>query len=100
MAQRLPPLNALRTFEAAARHLSFAMATRELHVTPAAVSHQIKGLEAHMGMKLFRRLKRGLELTRAGQAFQLKLREGFDRLGEAVAGLRSVDEGGNLAWGG
>ena len=97
MAQRLPPLNALRTFEAAARHLSFAMAARELHVTPAAVSHQIKGLEAHMGLQLFRRLKRGLELTRAGQAFLPKLREGFDRLGEAVAELRSVDEAGTLA---
>ena len=65
--QRLPPLNALRAYEVAARHLSFALAARELHVTPAAISHQIKGLEDFLDHRLFRRLKRGLELTRAGQ---------------------------------
>ena len=94
---RLPPLNALRAFEAAARHGSFATAARELHVTPAAVSHQIKGLEENLGLRLFRRLKRGLELTRAGQAFLPKLREGFERLGEAVGELRSLNEPGTLA---
>lgn len=94
---RLPPLNALRAFEAAARHGSFATAARELHVTPAAVSHQIKGLEEYLGLRLFRRLKRGLELTRAGQAFLPKLREGFERLGEAVADLHSLNEPGTLA---
>ena len=94
---RLPPLNALRAFEAAARHSSFALAARELHVTPAAVSHQIKGLEAYLGLRLFQRLKRGLELTRAGQAFLPKLREGFARLGEAVEELRSLNEPGTLA---
>ena len=97
MAQHLPPLNALRAFEAAARHLSFAAAAKELHVTPAAVSHQIKGLEEHLGLRLFRRLKRGLELTRAGEAFLPKLREGFERLGEAVADLRARNEPGTLA---
>lgn len=94
---RLPPLNALRAFEAAARHGSFATAARELHVTPAAVSHQIKGLEETLGLRLFRRLKRGLELTRAGQAFLPKLSEGFERLGEAVADLHSLAEPGTLA---
>ena len=94
---RLPPLNALRAFEAAARHLSFAMAAKELHVTPAAISHQVKGLEEHLGQRLFRRLKRGLELTRAGQLLQPKLSEGFGRLGDAVEDLRSFGEEGTLA---
>ena len=97
LSVRLPPLNALRAFEAAARHMSFATAARELHVTPAAVSHQIKGLEEHLDKRLFRRLKRGLELTRAGQLLLPKLSEGFGRLGEAVEELRSIDEEGTLA---
>jgi LysR family glycine cleavage system transcriptional activator len=95
--QRLPPLNALRAFEAAARHLSFAMAAKELHVTPAAVSHQVKGLEEHLDQRLFRRLARGLELTRAGRAFLPKLREGFDRFGEALEELRAIEDSGTLA---
>lgn len=94
---RLPPLNALRAFETAARHLSFAMAARELHVTPAAISHQVKGLEDYFGQRLFRRLRRGLELTRAGQVLLPKLSEGFVRLGDAVAELRSIEEEGTLA---
>jgi LysR family glycine cleavage system transcriptional activator len=97
IADRLPPLNALRAFESAARHLSFAAAAKELHVTPAAVSHQIKGLEAYLGLQMFRRRKRGLELTRAGEAFLPKLREGFERLGEAVDELRARNEPGTLA---
>jgi LysR family glycine cleavage system transcriptional activator len=96
-AQRLPPLNALRAFETAARHLSFAMAAKELHVTPAAISHQVKGLEDYFGQRLFRRLKRGLELTRAGQVLLPKLSEGFGRLGDAVAEMRSIEEEGTLA---
>lgn len=95
--QRLPPLNALRAFEAAARHLSFAMAAKELHVTPAAVSHQVKGLEEHLRQRLFRRLARGLELTRAGRAFLPKLREGFERFGEALDELRAIQDSGTLA---
>ncbi len=94
---RLPPLNALRAYEVAARHLSFALAAKELHVTPAAISHQIKGLEEHLGQHLFRRLKRGLELTRAGQVLLPKLSEGFARLGAAVEELRSIEEEGSLA---
>jgi LysR family glycine cleavage system transcriptional activator len=96
-SQRLPPLNALRAFEAAARHLSFALAAKELHVTPAAVSHQIKGLEEFVGQRLFRRLARGLELTRAGYVFVPKLRAGFERLGEAVEELRASQESATLA---
>lgn len=94
---RLPPLNALRAFEAAARHLSFAMAARELHVTPAAISHQVKGLEEHLDQRLFRRLKRGLELTRAGQILLPGLSDGFGRLGAAIEHLRSISEEGTLA---
>ncbi len=58
MARRMPQLNSLRAFEAAARHLSFTKAAEELHVTPAAISHQIRALEDHLGVKLFRRLNR------------------------------------------
>lgn len=94
---RFPPLNALRAFVAAANHMSFATAARELHVTPAAVSHQIKGLEEHLGLKLFRRLARGLELTRAGQILQPGLSDGFERLGAAIEELRSVNREGTLA---
>lgn len=67
MARRLPPLNALRAFEAAARHLSFTRAADELNVTQAAVSHQVKTLEEQIGLPLFRRLSRGLVLTDEGQ---------------------------------
>jgi len=94
---RLPPLNALRAFETAARHLSFAMAAKELHVTPAAISHQVKGLEEHLGHRLFRRLKRGLELTRAGQILLPKLSEGFTRLADAIEDMRGLDEEGTLS---
>ena len=90
-------MNALRAFEAAARHRSFALAARELHVTPAAVSHQIKGLEDFLGRALFRRLKRGLDLTRGGQALLPRLSEGFGRLADAVDALRATGEEGTLA---
>ena len=63
MARHLPPLNALRAFEAAARHLSFTKAARELHVTQAAVSHQIKGLEEYLGVPLFHRHRKAVLLT-------------------------------------
>jgi LysR family glycine cleavage system transcriptional activator len=73
------------------------MAAKELHVTPAAISHQVKGLEDYFGERLFRRLKRGLELTRAGQVLLPKLSDGFVRLGDAVAEMRSIVEEGTLA---
>jgi DNA-binding transcriptional LysR family regulator len=84
MARALPPLNSLRAFEAAARHLSFTKAADELHVTQAAVSHQVKALEARLGAKLFRRLPRGLLLTEEGHALLPDLRDAFDRLAQAV----------------
>jgi LysR family glycine cleavage system transcriptional activator len=83
MSRRIAPLNALRAFEAAARHLSFTKAAEELHVTPAAISHQIKGLEDHFGMPLFRRMTRSILLTDAGQRVLPLLREGFELLADA-----------------
>ena len=84
MAYRLPPLPVLRAFEAAARHLSFKKAAEELHVTPAAVSQQIKALESYLDLPLFRRLTRALELTEHGAAMLPKIREGFECLAAAV----------------
>ncbi|MGH8729604.1 MAG: transcriptional regulator GcvA [Burkholderiales bacterium] len=88
MTLRLPPLNSLRAFEAAARNMSFKKAAQELNVTPAAISHQIKALEDHLEVSLFRRVTRGLELTEAGAKCLPKLREGFDSLAEAVESIR------------
>ena len=90
--RRLPPLNALRAFEAAARHLSFTRAAEELHVTPAAVSQQVKALEEYAGTPLFRRLTRALRLTEAGQAVLPPLQEGFEKLAEAAKVLRERDD--------
>ena len=88
MIYRLPPLNALRVFEAAARHLSFKEAAVELHITQAAVSHQVKSLEEYLGVQLFRRSARGVQLTDAARACLPKLREGFDALAAAVELIR------------
>jgi len=81
-------LNALRVFEAAARHLSFKEAAVELHITQAAVSHQVKSLEEYLGVQLFRRSSRGVQLTDAARACLPKLREGFDALASAVEMIR------------
>ncbi len=80
MAYRLPPLNALRAFESAGRHLSFTRAGQELHVTQAAISHQIKALESWLDIALFRRLNRAILLTEAGQRYLLSVREALDGL--------------------
>jgi LysR family glycine cleavage system transcriptional activator len=88
MPERLPPLNALRTFEAAARHLSFTAAAEELFVTAAAVSHQIRSLEEHLGTALFHRSNRALVLTEAGMLLLPDVREAFARLSNAIRGLR------------
>lgn len=90
MARKLPPLNALRAFEAAARHLSFTKAAGELHVTQAAVSHQVKTLEEHLGLPLFHRLNRRLALTEAGQFYLPVLRDAFD---DIAAGTRRLHDG-------
>lgn len=96
MGYRLPPLNSLRAFEAAARHLSFKKAADELHVTPAAVSHQIKALEDYLGIPLFRRLTRALELTEDARAMLPKVQEGFECLAAAVERTRHPEGGGAL----
>ena len=96
MSERLPPLNALKVFESAARHLSLKQAAQELNVTPAAVSHQVKLLEEHLGIQLFRRLNRGLELTPAARAALPQLSAGFDTLAQAVAMMRPQPDTGQL----
>lgn len=96
MAYRLPPLAALRAFESAARFLSFKEAARELNVTPAAISQQIKALEGYLGLPLFRRLPRGLTLTDQATAMLPKLREGFECLAAAVESTRHHAPGDGL----
>jgi len=85
--RRLPPLGALRAFEAAARRLSFKDAADELGLTPTAISHQVRLLEAHCGAKLFRRRPRPLALTEAGAKLLPGVRDGFDALARAVGAL-------------
>jgi LysR family glycine cleavage system transcriptional activator len=82
---RLPPLNALRAFEAAARHCSFLKAARELHVTPAAISQQVKAVEEHLDTLLFRRLPRRVELTEIGEVLLARLTPAFGQIFDAVA---------------
>ncbi|MGK7651465.1 transcriptional regulator GcvA [Roseovarius sp. B08] len=88
MSDRLPPLTALRAFEAAARNMSFQKAAAELNVTPAALSFQIKSLEEHLGAPLFRRLNRAVELTQAGETLAPGCRDGFSALSAAWAATR------------
>jgi LysR family glycine cleavage system transcriptional activator len=95
MTRRLPPLTALRAFEAVARHLSMARAAEELHVTPAAVSQQIKQLEDFLGQPLFKRGKT-LALSDAAQAALPMFSDAFDRLERAAARLRTGASGGPL----
>lgn len=92
----MPPLNSLRAFEAAARHASFKKAADELHVTPAAVSHHVKALEDYLGVRLFQRQTRGLQLTDEARAALPKLQEGFECLAAAVERTRLHAETGTL----
>lgn len=96
MKNRLPPLNALRAFESAGRHLSFSKAAAELYVTPAAISHHIKALEEDLGVQLFRREPRRLLLTDAGQRALPGLREAFERMETALAEVHDQAEGSLL----
>ncbi len=80
MKKNMPPLNWIRSFEAAARHLSFTHAAHELNLTQAAISQQIKGLENQLGSVLFKRLPRGLELTNAGAAYHPAVHDSVERL--------------------
>lgn len=90
--RRLPSLNALRAFEAGARHLSFTRAAEELSVTQTAISHQVRQLEGDLGVKLFERRPRELALTPAGSNLYPVLAEAFDRVTEAVTRIRSQPE--------
>ena len=94
--RRLPPLNALRAFEAAARHMNFSRAADELSVTPGAVSQQIQNLEDYIGAPLFKRTPKGLLLTDAAQTALPALREAFDRLAEAASLLTAAEDGRRL----
>lgn len=85
---KIPPLNALRAFEAAARHLSLTKAAAELNVTPGAVSHQLRGLEAMLRIRLFERGVRKISLTPAGRMLYPGLQRGFSQISEAVTDLR------------
>jgi LysR family glycine cleavage system transcriptional activator len=88
VTQPVLPLNALRAFEAIARHLSFAKAAEELHVTPAALSHQIRALEEQLGLELFHRRTRAIELTDAGRLIYPGLQSGFDSVRNAMRQLQ------------
>ena len=96
MSDRLPPLTALRAFDAAARHMSFARAAGELNVTPAALSFQIKSLEEHLGHPLFRRLNRAVELTEAGRTLAPGIADGFAALQVAWQATRRLQDETNL----
>ena len=92
MQRRLPPLNSLRTFEAAGRHLNFTSAAEELCVTQAAISHQIKALEEYLGATLFVRSPRILELTEAGAKLLPVVQTALDTIGQTISTIRSDDE--------
>src|ERR1700741_916047 len=99
MSYRLPPLNALRAFEASARHLSFKRAADELSVTAGAVSQQVKSLEARIGVKLFRRLSRGLVLTAAGESYLPSISGAFHAISAATEKLSPPLKGAPLRFG-
>jgi LysR family glycine cleavage system transcriptional activator len=96
MDDHLPPLGALRAFEATARHMSFTKAAEELHVTPAAISHQVHALEQDFGVRLFDRLSRAIELTPSAQVLLPGLSEAFAGIRGAVARLRGHNDTGTL----
>ena len=99
MSHRLPPLNGLRSFEAAARHLSFTRAADELCVTPGAVSQQVKSLEGALGVALFRRLPRSLVLTDEGEAYLPAIISAFDIISKATESTAPALQGRTLRLG-
>jgi len=88
-----PSMTALVCFEAAARHSSFKLAAKELNVTPAAISHQIKALEEELKIRLFSRQFRSIELTQRGAFLYVALQRGFETIADALSGLRERQEG-------
>jgi LysR family transcriptional regulator, glycine cleavage system transcriptional activator len=96
MLRRLPSLNALKAFEAAARHLSFTKAADELSVTQGAVSHQVKALEAELGLRLFNRERQRLVITEAGRSYLEVVRDAFDRVAVGTHRLLQLQKSGVL----
>jgi LysR family glycine cleavage system transcriptional activator len=96
MRRRLPPLNPLRAFEAAARHLQIAKAAAELNVTPSAVSHQLRTLEESLGVALFDRTKRQLKLTPHGAALLPSINSAFQTIADAAAKVGDASMAGDL----
>ena len=96
MPRRLPPLNALKAFEAAARHESFTRAAEELCVTQGAVSHQVKALEVELGLKLFNRERQGLAITEAGRSYFEVIRDVLDRIAAGTERLLQRQSAGTL----
>jgi LysR family glycine cleavage system transcriptional activator len=97
IGERLPPLNALRAFDATARHLSVKHAASELCVTPGAVSQMVKGLELRLGVLLFNRMNRRLTLTEAGQAYLPAVRNAFRQIAEATGRIAARPDSGLLS---
>ena len=96
MTYKIPPLNALRAFEATARHLSFKGASGELHVTPGAVSQQVKSLEDVLGVGLFERIHNGLILTEEGQRYLAPIRSAFTSISAATQMISPRETGSDL----
>lgn len=96
MLRRLPSLNALKAFEAAARHESFTKAADELAVTQGAVSHQVKGLEVELGLRLFNRERQRLHITEAGRSYLEVVRDAFDRLAVGTNRVLQLQKSGVL----
>jgi LysR family glycine cleavage system transcriptional activator len=92
----LPPLNALKAFTATGRHLNLTAAAKELFVTPSALSHQVRGLEELLGIKLFVRSRRGLRLTNAGRLILPGLNDAFDHISKTMALLKTGKDGRTL----
>src|SRR5262245_25078783 len=97
MARRLPPLNALKAFEAAARYLSFSKAAEELHATHGAVSRAIRELEKDLGIRLFLRTTRSVRLTPPGATYAAEVRSALDQLAAATTALREQPTSGVLS---
>jgi LysR family transcriptional regulator, glycine cleavage system transcriptional activator len=97
MERRLPSLNAIRTFEVAARYASFTKAADELHVTQGAVSRMVQALEEELGVQLFQRIGRTIELTPAGAAYHAQVTDALDRIAAATRSVQRTDRGGMLS---
>ncbi len=93
MPRQLPPLNAIRAFEAAGRHSSFSHAAEELNVTHAAVSRHVRGLEHRLGIQLFRKVARGVELTDAGRTYLRAVTPALDKIADATEALTGAYDG-------